>query len=155
MKLRCVNLGCTSEWGRVACIGIDSTHIWTPLILAVSRRSRAHQQQQLLLQRTGECPYRKQRCICSLYYSTLTLYACVCVCLPLPPSPQLWCYGGGKEIDWYREQASSDGRCCFCCQCLPGRMQHAVSIDKSAVTDSPRKTTFTIKIMFVCLFVFI
>lgn len=35
--------------------------------------------------------------------------------------------GGGEEVDRHRKQASGDGRCCVCCQRLPGSLQHVVS----------------------------
>lgn len=54
------------------------------------------------------------------------------------PLQLCWCYGGGKEIGWSRKQVSSLGRCCFCCWCVPGRLQHAVSTATSTV-DYPVK----------------
>lgn len=57
------------------------------------------------------------------------MHVCVFVFFP---NLQLCCHGGGKETDRHREQASCDGRCCFCCRCVPGRLQYAVSICENA-----------------------
>lgn len=67
---------------------------------------------------------------CRVSHSAVTKHACVFVCFF--PNLQLCCHGGGKETDRHREQASCDGRCCFCCRCVPGRLQYAVSICDNA-----------------------